>query len=1164
LGPDRLDAFDREHKMPWYRQFTDTLARPVDLHLRAKMALLFVAASLLPLVVSAFIDIRQSRAQLLDSDKALLRAGGEQIARELDEFNRARQQSVSRIASYPETAAFCLADSARRASALSSVNALLATFPATDSAIGGAALLDRSGRILASANPASVGMDVSFRPFVRTALQGSPAISDIFLSSPQNGEKPSIAYAAPMRGSDGQVLCAAVLLVRATTFWQRIRSSDGLAGHGSFAVLFDDKGIRIAHSYNDDIVFHPAGKLEPVQIEQLVVERRFGARTRELLEDVRPFPEQFERARAVVPDREVFLGHAPVNNALNYGVARRFATVPWTLFYMLPEANVRDQIERQTLQKIALALAIIAAASILGLLFARGIVKPISALGVAAASITGGDLSARVRVESRDELGQLAGSFNTMAERVQVQAAALQHSRDELEQRVVERTAELSDALRHLRAEVAERERAESAVREGQELLQAIVDNTEALIYVKDLQGRYLMVNRRYRQLLGAGDEGIVGKTDADLLPAEAAAIIRSTDLQVAAAQAPLSAEEQVPHEDGLHTYITIKSPLRDADGVTHSVFGVSMDITDRKRAEARLQAQLERLNLLDQITCAIGERQDLQSIYQVAIRSLEERLPVDFSCVLRYDGHDSPLTVIRVGVHSAPLAMELAMPENATVPIDENGLSRCVRGHLVYEADLTNVDFPFPQRLLRGGLHSFVAAPLQSETHVFGVLIAARRQRNSFTSGECEFLRQLSAHVALAAKQAELHASLQLAYDDLRRTQQGILQQERLRALGEMASGIAHDINNAISPAALYTESLLERETGLSARGREQLKTIAMAIDDVAATIARMREFYRQREPEAVLQPVQLNDLVRHIVELTRARWHDMPQQGGAVVVMNPELASALPRIPGNEAELREALINLVFNAVDAMPAGGTLTMRTTPVAGGGSVGLEVIDTGAGMDEATRRRCLEPFFTTKGDRGTGLGLAMVYGVAQRHGAELAIESALGRGTTVRLTFPLAHETTHGASSVQPTAAPIVPLRILLVDDDPVILKTVGETLTHDGHAIAAASGGQAGIDAAHAAIESGCPFDVVITDLGMPYVDGRRVAAAMKEADPELPVIMLTGWGQRLVEDGEIPVHVNLMLAKPPKLQALRAAIAQVTGRRSRDKTRSEKGEES
>ena len=131
---------------------------------------------------------------------------------------------------------------------------------------------------------------------------------------------------------------------------------------------------------------------------------------------------------------------------------------------------------------------------------------------------------------------------------------------------------------------------------------------------------------------------------------------------------------------------------------------------------------------------------------------------------------------------------------------------------------------------------------------------MAARRQADGFSSGECEFLRQLSEHVALAAHQAQIYGALQQAYDDLRRSQQAIMEQERLRVLGQMASGIAHDINNALSPVALYTESLLERETDLSPRTRAYLETTQRAIDDVARTVGRMREFYRQREPQLTL----------------------------------------------------------------------------------------------------------------------------------------------------------------------------------------------------------------------------------------------------------------------------------------------------------------------
>lgn len=574
-------------------------------------------------------------------------------------------------------------------------------------------------------------------------------------------------------------------------------------------------------------------------------------------------------------------------------------------------------------------------------------------------------------------------------------------------------------------------------------------------------------------------------------------------------------------------------------------------DISERKRAEAQVQAQLARLNLLQQITRAIGERQDIQSIFQAVIRTLEEHLPVDFCCICLHDSAANTLIVTSVGTGSASLATELAMSEQARVEIDQNGLSRCVRGQLVYEADISQSQFPFPERVARGGLHAMVAAPLMVESKAFGVLIAARKEAHSFSSGECEFLRQASEHVALAAHQSQLYSALQQAYDDLRQTQRAIVQQERLMALGQMASGIAHDINNAISPVSLYTESLLENEVGLSARARNQLETIQRAVDDVARTVARMREFYRQREPQLTLMPVDLNALVQQVLDLTRARWSDMAQQRGIVVEMNTELAQDLPAIMGADNEIREALINLIFNAVDAMPSGGPLTLRTLVGRDRGIVQVEVIDTGVGMDEETRRRCLEPFFTTKGERGTGLGLAMVYGAMQRHSADIDIESTVGKGTTIRLSFAI--QSTPAVVPAESTVTRVVaPLRILVVDDDPLVLRSLLDTLQADGHLVTTADGGQAGIDTFLAANAHDHPFQLVITDLGMPYVDGRKVSSAVKTASPGTAVVMLTGWGQRLVADGDIPAHVDRVLSKPPKLRELREAIAHSVNPRS------------
>ncbi|MDO7842508.1 ATP-binding protein [Sphingomonas immobilis] len=563
-----------------------------------------------------------------------------------------------------------------------------------------------------------------------------------------------------------------------------------------------------------------------------------------------------------------------------------------------------------------------------------------------------------------------------------------------------------------------------------------------------------------------------------------------------------------------------------------------------------RLHESNERLKLLEEITRAIGQRQDVDSIFEIVVRKLEERLPADFVSIFRYDSVAQSLTVARVGSRSATLAGELGLTAGTPVNIDQDGLAHSVAGALVYEPDTADVQFAFPARLAARGLRSLVVAPLSFERAVFGVLVVARHKAHDFVSADSEFLRQLGEHAALAADQAELHDSLQRAVDHLRQSQQSAVEQERLRAIGQMASGIAHDINNAISPVAIYTQSLLERNLDLSSELRGYLQIVGRVVEDIAATVARLRDFYRPEDAAADPEPVDLNELVPQVVELTRARWSDMPQQRGLMIKVATSLETDLPHVMGSAAAFREALTNLIFNAVDAMGEGGTITVRTASLSAGPSRGarvlLEVGDTGPGMDEETRARCLEPFFTTKGERGTGLGLAMVQATAQRHGAVLDIDSALGEGTRVRLEFV-------AAPVVRTTKSPTLsadaerPLRLLIVDDDRAVLTSTAFVLELSGHAITPAEGGQAGLDALQAAHSAGERFDAVVTDLGMPYVDGNQVATRVKALFPDTAVILLTGWGQRMSAEPDGKTIFDYQLSKPVDLDELRGVLADI-----------------
>jgi CheY-like chemotaxis protein len=251
-----------------------------------------------------------------------------------------------------------------------------------------------------------------------------------------------------------------------------------------------------------------------------------------------------------------------------------------------------------------------------------------------------------------------------------------------------------------------------------------------------------------------------------------------------------------------------------------------------------------------------------------------------------------------------------------------------------------------------------------------------------------------------------------------------------------------------------------------------------------------------------------------------------------------------------GYDSELREALTNLIFNAVDALPQGGEILLRTATVAAKPPrVILEVTDNGAGMDETTVQRCMEPFFTTKGERGTGLGLAMVAGTAKRHGARVDIDSIPGKGTTLRLEFSRTELPDAAAPVAKPASTPR-PMRLLIIDDDPFVLDSMNMVLELDGHTVVKAAGGKDGVNAFRLARDQNQSFTAVITDLGMPDMNGNQVAAAIKAVSPATPVILLTGWGQRLRKEGDQGAgsdsNVDMVLSKPPQLDDLRAALAQ------------------
>jgi signal transduction histidine kinase/ActR/RegA family two-component response regulator len=578
------------------------------------------------------------------------------------------------------------------------------------------------------------------------------------------------------------------------------------------------------------------------------------------------------------------------------------------------------------------------------------------------------------------------------------------------------------------------------------------------------------------------------------------------------------------------------------------------VEITERERAESGLKEQFSRISLLNRIIHAISERQDLGRILHVVLRHLEDYFAIDAGLVGLSEKKNPALRIAASRVKSPSPNPKSEWPVDTVINLEESGLDLCAGGETVYLADLAGGAGPMAEKFHQAGLASVVAVPMLLKNELFGVILAARAKVDAFSAGEREFLRTLSEHVALAAHQAQLHEQLEKAFNELRQTQQIVMQQERLKALGEMASGIAHDVNNALSPVIGFADLIVDAEPDLSEQSKRHLNYIRTAGKDIAYIVARLRDFYRPRDEadtdaRRLLQP---NLLVKQVVDMTRPRWRDIPQANGTMIELRMELDPETGEFAGQESEIREALTNLIINAVDAVPKSGVIIIRTRviedpcgQVQNGAAklVIFEVSDNGTGMDEVTRRRCLEPFFSTKGRRGTGLGLAMVYGVLERHEGRIEIESEPGLGTTIRLIFPVRQSLPADQPADAGQHRP-APCRILCMDDEPPLRDLLNEVLKRDGHDVTVADGAKAGLDLFHAADNEGRTFDVVITDLGMPYMDGREVASIIKRESPATPIIMLTGWGAYMKDDGTLPPHIDGILNKPPRIQEIRSML--------------------
>ncbi|HEX9369845.1 MAG TPA: GAF domain-containing protein, partial [Roseiflexaceae bacterium] len=553
----------------------------------------------------------------------------------------------------------------------------------------------------------------------------------------------------------------------------------------------------------------------------------------------------------------------------------------------------------------------------------------------------------------------------------------------------------------------------------------------------------------------------------------------------------------------------------------------------------ARLKFQLEVVTRVTQEVSTRDVSRELPGILRTIIHQIRRVVPCDHAALALYNEEDDTFTVETVYDFAVRDWSELVAGQRVPAA-GTPWQTACRTAGPLAQSELSRSAFAHDRRLAAGGLRSGVVVPIIGASGAVGTLDFASRQASAYGQAQIATLLELSHYLGTALHNARLAQEREETATKLARTQEHLNLVDKVRAVGQLASGVAHDFNNLLA-GVLGNAQLLLYEIEDQGQ-REMLQIIERAAKDGAETVRRLQGFARM-EHDTPMTEVRLDTLARDAIDLTRPRWRDVAQSRGAAIEIVRQLQPVAP-IAGRPAELREVLTNLLINAVDALPNGGTITITTydeqeaddSP----GHVVVEVADTGTGMSQEVKARIFDPFYTTKGEQGTGLGLAVSMGIVQSHGGQIELESEVGVGTRFIIRLPVRAAAPSGKRRVLRNLT-ITPGHILFVESEAMVRDATVRVLTRWGHKVAQASGGVE-------ALQMFAPdtYDVVISDLGMPDMNGWELLGLIKQRDRRVPTILITGWGRQFSDEESRSRGVDFVIEKPFDQDDLREVLAE------------------
>jgi two-component system cell cycle sensor histidine kinase/response regulator CckA len=619
--------------------------------------------------------------------------------------------------------------------------------------------------------------------------------------------------------------------------------------------------------------------------------------------------------------------------------------------------------------------------------------------------------------------------------------------------------------------------RSTEAVRNQHEMLNAIVEGTTAAIYVKDLQGRYQLMNSAGVALVGRKLDEIVGKKDSELFSPESAGEIMARDQEMLESGAVSTYEEEISRGSLTRTFLTTKGPLRDAQGRISGIVGSSLDITERYRAIEALAESEERFRTIF----------DGSPIGMAVIST-------DGNIVASNSACREMLSLAEEDLIGVAIFDELTHPDDRAG--DAERFRRLIRGEIEY-------DRREKRYILRDGRRVF------ADLHLY--LVRDKK-------GAARYVIGISVDIS---ERKSLETQLRQA--------------QRMETIGRLAGGVAHDFNNLLMVIKGYCELLLEQ--GGIGDGSPQLERISKAADQAASLTQQLLAFSRKQ----VMQPkvFNLNTLVWSAEKM-------LSRLISENVEMVTVAAKNLGTIKADPGQIEQVILNLVINARDAMPDGGTITLETANIelddsyaqghlgaVPGSYVMLSVTDNGLGMDEETQAHIFEPFFTTKElGKGTGLGLSMVYGIVKQSGGYIWVHTAIGKGSSFRVYLPRVFEHEQELASPFPASQKTAGKEtILLVEDDPLVRGLALEILKTRGYSVLVAERPEAALEICR---QHAGKIDLVLTDVIMPGMNGREMADEIIAMRPEVGLLFMSGYTDTVVVRNGNAGRVTSFLQKP------------------------------